>query len=396
MRSRDYLKQFSVDLSLARELDFNPYYPVLDSAVGRQVRIAGEDYIDLASNNYLGLATDPRVITAITAAARKYGSAMCGTPIATGSNRLFRDLEQRLATFCGQEDAVIFPSGYQANSALFAAITERNDLIIVDHFAHASLIQGIRTPGCTIKPFLHNDLDHLERLLRRGDKYRQLFVVTESVFSTEGMIAPFAEIVELCERYEALPLIDDSHGIGVIGASGRGILEAVGLNDFTGIYTASLGKALANAGGVVTGPRQFIEYLRYYCAGLIYSTALPPAVVAGVEAVLSIVESEFPLLSKRLWHNKKQLADFLLERGFQLAKGDAPITSVICGSTENTVTLARDLFRAGILTTPFVPPSTPPGQGRVRLIASADLTPADMDRVLHAFSSLTPPTVEAT
>lgn len=269
MSPAQFYQTLQVDRSPLEALGFNPYYLPWSGLHRGRPNLGGQPFFDLASNDYLGLASDERVQAAAIQALRDYGSSQCGTPIATGHTPLLADLEQELARFIGVEAALVFPSCYQANLAVLPAIAKPEDVILLDHYAHASLVQGVKAVGCKMKPFLHNDLAHLEQQLAASRSYRQAFVVTESVFSTEGSVAPLDQIVTLCRKYDAIPLVDDSHGLGVLGRNGRGILEEKGLHDFDGLYTASLSKALANMGGVVGGPEPLIEALRYSCAGLI-------------------------------------------------------------------------------------------------------------------------------
>lgn len=388
MSNSDFYTEYILDTAPLDNNGFNPYYRIIESGLEDPVYIRGEEFIDLASNNYLGLACDPQVKTAMKEAIDRYGASMCGTPIATGYPALFRNAEQRLSRFTGLEDAVIFPSCYQANNGLFSAITGSKDIIIVDHNAHSSLLQGIMTTGARMKPFIHNDMDSLERILKKSGTYRHRFVVTESVFSTEGAVAPFDDIVDLCRMYDAVPVIDDSHGIGVLGKTGQGILEEKNIKNFDGIYTASLGKALANAGGMIAGRKSLIDYLRYYCSHLVYSTALPPAVLAGIHAVLDIIEDKFGILAARMWRYKNMLTTCLQSNDFTLTGGEAPITSIIGGSTEETLFLARLFYERRILCTPFVEPSVPKGQGTLRLIAGANLSERAICTAAERISSL--------
>jgi 7-keto-8-aminopelargonate synthetase-like enzyme len=374
MGLRDFFNRFSLDGSLAEVTGHNPYYRRLDTGLDEKILVNGHVMIDLASNNYLGLAADGRVKQAAVEAVHKYGVSLCGTPIATGNIDLYQRVEEKLSSFVGLEETIILPSCYQANNGLFSSIAGPQDLIVVDRFAHSSLIQGIKSAGCKIRPFLHNNLEHLEEILQGAIGYRQVFVVTESVFSTEGSIAPFKEIVELCENYHAMPVIDDSHGIGVLGKAGRGILEEQGIIGYPGIYTASLGKAMANSGGMVSGEKRLIDYLKYYCSHLVYSTALTPAVLAGTEAVLDIIHSEFGVIKGRLVTNQLEIYESLVEAGFSVVPSAAPINSIKSGSKEATFILAKKLYEKGILSTPFIEPSVPINEGRVRLIAGANLT----------------------
>ncbi|MHB9005004.1 MAG: aminotransferase class I/II-fold pyridoxal phosphate-dependent enzyme [Coriobacteriia bacterium] len=374
MDLRDFYNRLSLDESLVEATGHNPYYRRINSGLDEIILVNGREMIDLASNNYLGLATDSRVKQAAVEAVQKYGVSLCGTPIATGCIDLYQRLEEKLSSFVGLEETIILPSCYQANIGLFSSIAGPRDLIVVDRLAHSSLIQGIKAVGCKIRPFLHNNLEHLEGILQRSSGYRQVFIVTESVFSTEGSIAPFEEIVQLCETYHALPVIDDSHGLGVLGKSGRGILEEQGIESYPGIYTASLGKAMANSGGMISGQKRLIDYLKYYCPHLVYSTALTPAVLAGIEAVLNIIQAEFGVIKGRLVSYQQEIYQSLVEGGFTVVPGEAPINSIQTGSKEVAFILAKKLYEKGILATPFIEPSVPVGEGRVRLIAGANLT----------------------
>lgn len=388
---KNFRDPFIIDKNIASEVQFNPYYKEINSGISHPC-INDRSYIDLASNNYLGLATDERVKQAVCQAVNTFGVSMCGTPIATGYVSLFRKAEEDMAGFVGLESSLLFPSCYQANSSLFTALTTPEDILIIDHYAHSSLGQGVRATRCKIKPFLHNDMTHLEKLLKtttRNEK-NQIYVVTESVFSTDGSIAPCREIVNLCSRYEAVPIIDDSHGIGVLGKNGRGILEACGLSDYRGIYTASLGKALATNGGIIAGSHKLIDFLKYSCTGLIYSTALAPGILGGLLEVIRIIKNDFPLISEKIWTYKRMISETLVSCDIKISAGDAPITAILSGSVRNTFTMAKQLFTQGILTTPFIPPSVPANQGKVRLIAGAALHNEDIESICTTLQRLTP------
>lgn len=351
--------------AIVEQIDFNPYRVPYDN----------EAYVDLASNNYLGLAGHPVVKQAAVAATMQYGVSLCGTPVASGYSDFAGSVAGRLAAFAGVESALLFPSCYQANNGVFSALCTKEDLIVVDQYAHSSLVEGIRAVGCKINPFLHNDCGHLEKILKRANGYRRIFVVTESVFSTEGTIAPFEQIIALCQTYGAVPVVDDSHGIGVIGKTGRGVLEHFGIEHYQGIYTASLGKALANMGGMVGGDAETMEYLRYLCPHLIYSTALTPPVLGGIMGALDVIEAEFGELGSRMWRYKQILAEAILagQLSVESVNSAAPITSVFCGDAQTTMILCKRLYEKGILSTPFIEPSVPKHACVLRLIAGAGL-----------------------
>ncbi|MDR3212349.1 MAG: pyridoxal phosphate-dependent aminotransferase family protein [Azoarcus sp.] len=358
-------------LNHAREIvarvGFNPYRVAFDD----------QNLIDLASNNYLGLARRAEVREAAAHALREYGVSFCGTPVASGHSLLARETARRLAAFCGLEAALLFPSCYQANSGVFAMLSGPDDLIVIDRGAHASLIAGVRAAGAKIRPFAHNSAEHLETVLQRAAGYRKIFIVTESVFSTEGTIAPLPDILALAERFAAIPVIDDSHGIGVLGARGRGVLEHFHIERFRGIYTASLGKALAGMGGMIAGEAATMEELEYLCPSLIYSTALTPPVLGGIGGALDVIDREFAELGPRLWRYKDILATAL---GEKRQGGGAPINAVACGETEAAIRLTARLHQEGILSTPFIEPSVPKNACVVRLIAGAGLREEEVTR----------------
>lgn len=379
-----WLDKLKIDVSLAKELTFNPYYGELESGLGEKIRLAGHTILDLASNNYLGLANDSRVVAAAKLALDENGLSLCGTPIATGANRLYNKLCRELEQFLGLERALLYPSCYQANMGLFTALAGKQDVTLIDQFAHASLFQGIATTGCKVMPFMHNDMDHLKKLLGRCGSYRRILVVSESVFSTRGTICPFTQMHALAEEFGALSIIDDSHGIGVLGVRGHGILEHENIESFSGIYTASLGKALAGQGGVVAASAEIMEYLSYSNEALIYSTALTPPIIGGLLEVLRILKEEFPAKRERLDANRIQLLVSATKAGLKTVAGDAPIIGVKQGSDRATLIFARELLKRGVFTTPFLPPSVPPNQGVVRLIANAGLSEDEMSLACHA------------
>lgn len=345
--------------AMVGEIGFNPYRVPYDN----------RNFIDLASNNYLGLAGHLTVKGAAAAAVEEYGVSFCGTPVASGCSQFSQTVAGRLAEFAGLESALLFPSCYQANNGVFSALCTKEDLIIIDQYAHSSLVEGVRAAGCKINPFLHNDMIHLEKILKRAAGYRRIYVVSESVFSTEGSIAPLNQIAALCDTYGAVPVIDDSHGLGVLGGHGRGVLEHFGIGHYKGIYTASLGKALANMGGMVAGDAETMEYLGYLCPHLIYSTALTPPVLGGIIGALEVLSTEFDLLSEKMWHYKQLIAGAIRPEN----PSQAPINTVFCGGAQAAVALSGKLYEKGILSTPFIEPSVPRHACVVRLIAGAGL-----------------------
>ena len=386
MDFQNFLARFSLNSGLVDKLGFNPYYPAIQSALVDPIILNGTEFINLASNNYLGLADEPRIKEAAKKAIDEYGLSFCATPIAGGACSLYQEASQRLNDFTGVEDSILYPSCYQANNAVFKVLAGPVDVILADHFAHSSLIEGIKSSTAKFRPFLHNNLGHLEDNLKKCSSHEQIFVVTESVFSTEGTLAPLAAMNNLCLKYNAILVIDDSHGIGLIGPNGRG--AAFGLENFHGIYTASLGKAIANAGGMIGGNKKIIDFIRYNSSHLIYSTAIVPPVLGGIIKSIEIIEAEFESLSRKIFAYKKIISDALVSSGFHCTASEAPIMSIKAGSSEQTLLLAQMFFDNNILTTPFIYPSVPEKQGKIRLIAGANLKQENIEKaaaIIHSF-----------
>lgn len=388
MKNIDFYNRFIVDMSPVEKAGHNPYYHRVESELSDEIILDGEHFIDLASNNYLGIANRPELKKACKQAIDKYGASLCATPVCSGYSDLHHRVSQKLADFTGTEQTLIYPSCYQANLGLFAAIAGPGDVALVDRCAHSSLLEGLKNSGCKISPFRHNDMNHLEVLLKESQQYRTIFVVTESVFSTEGTIASFAQINKLCLIYDAIPVVDDSHGIGVLGTNGRGILEHSGITNYQGIYTASLGKALANMGGVICGKPSLMQWMQYYSSNLVYSTAILPSALAGIEAVLEIIGNEFQELSQQMWRAKRRIEAALIDANFDLTGGPAPITSIKAGHLPETIKLAKALWDKRIMTTVFVYPSVPLNEGRIRLIAGANIREETLQRAEEAIRCL--------
>ena len=373
-----------LDSEMMAAAPLNPYYKRIQSALNGGIKIEGKTYIDLASNNYMGLANADVVKKRAADMIGRYGVSMCGTPIATGYIDLMEKAEECLASYIGTEDAILFPSCYQANTGVLEAMIDMKDAVLVDHYAHSSLWQGIRHSGAKVQPFLHNDLNHPEKCLKRQKCQGCLWVVTESVFSTEGSIAPLSDMNALCRRYDAILVVDDSHGLGVIGRQGRGALDHAGLEGFSGIYTASLGKGLGNSGGVVGGPKDALDYLRYYCPHLVYSTALVPASLGGSIKAVDVLKKEHESLFTRARGYHQRIFEALTQAGFKVNPSETLINSIHMGSFEETLDMAGAFYEKGILTTPFVEPSVPPNQGKLRLIAGAELQDEQVEQVCRA------------
>lgn len=352
----------------------------LDSAPGPTVTIAGQELILLCSNNYLGLATDPRLVSAAQDAAARYGVGSGASRLLSGSTPLHGQLEQQLARLKGSEDCLLFGSGYLANVGTIAALLQPGDTVLSDRLNHASIIDGCRLSGARIAVFPHDDLSAAERELSQARG--KVLIVTDSVFSMDGDAAPLPELVTLSARYGALLMVDEAHATGVLG---HGLVPSLGLSGQVPIVMGTCSKALGSLGGFVAGSRLLCDYLRQRARTFFFDTALPPPVVAATLAALDVIAQEpdrgqrAQALASRLYHGLTQL-------GFVALPPSAAIVPVMCGPEAAALALAAALRRDGILALAVRPPTVPPGTARLRLCTMATHTDAHIAYILDCFA----------
>lgn len=353
----------------------------IDSATGPTVALEGREVILLSSNNYLGLATHPTVIEAAIAATRQYGAGSGAARLVCGSLMPHHTLEAALARFKGTEAALTFAAGYLANIGAIPALIGKNGLILADRLCHASLIDGCRLSGAMFRVYHHGDMHHLERLLVRRPAGTPTLIVTDGLFSMDGDIAPMQDIAQLAERYDAMIYVDDAHGTGILGRTGRGTLEHCEVESRVPLHMGTLSKALGSSGGYLTGSASFIAYLVNTCRSFTYTTAPNPGSAAAAAAALQIMEQE-PERRLRLWENRAHLAEGLLRLGFDLAASQSPILPIIVGDPDRAMTMAQSLFAHGVYAPAIRPPTVPPATSRIRLTITAEHTPEQIDRAL--------------
>ncbi|HNA84052.1 MAG: 8-amino-7-oxononanoate synthase [Nitrospira sp.] len=353
------------------------------SATGPTVTLDGRDIILLSSNNYLGLATHPTVVNAAIEATRRYGAGAGAARLVCGTLTPHETLERTLAGFKGTEAALTFAAGYLANISVIPALIGKDGLILADRLCHASLIDGCRLSGATFRVYHHRDMNHLEQLLARRPAGRRTLIVTDGLFSMDGDIAPMKDLVQLAERYGAELYVDDAHGTGILGRTGRGTLEHCEVESRVPYHMGTLSKALGSAGGYVTGSATFIAYLVNTCRAFIYTTAPPPATAAAATAAIQVIEQE-PQRRASLWRNRERLAQGLLRLGFRLAASESPILPVIIGDPDRAMKLAQALLAQGVYAPAIRPPTVPPATSRIRFTITADHTDEQIDRALIA------------
>lgn len=341
------------------------------------VRWDGKDYLMMASNNYLGLTHHPQVQQAAVDASKRYGTGSGGARLTSGTFPLFTELEQELARCKGTESALVFNTGYMANVGTISAIANKEWVIVSDELNHASIIDGCRLSGATIERYKHKDVEEVEFLLQ---KYRgaRILLITDSVFSMDGDIAPLDDLQRLSRDYHALLMVDDAHATGVIG---HGIADYYDIHDVD-IQLGTLSKALGSVGGFVAASRNIIEYLINYSRSFIFSTALSPADIGAALAALRIIEMDRTLISK-LQDNSRYMASKLIELGIP-CDDETPIFPIVIGDNEKTLRAAMELQDKGIIITAIRPPTVPVGESRLRLTVTAAHSREQLDYVASA------------
>jgi glycine C-acetyltransferase len=349
----------------------------------------GTELVNMCSNDYLGLANHPEVVRAAHAALDARGAGMASVRFICGTQDAHRELEERLAAFLECEDAILFPSAFDANGGLFETLFDDRDVIVSDELNHASIIDGIRLSKARRLRYRNRDLTDLERRLEeaRGDA-RHVVIATDGVFSMDGAIAPLGELRALADAHGALLMVDDCHATGFVGARGRGTAEHAAILGRVDLLTGTLGKALGGAsGGYVAGARDVVALLRQRSRPYLFSNALPPPVVAGALCALDLVEND-PGLRERLWHNTELLRGALTRLGLPLIGDHHPIVPVVLGEAGLAAQVAERLIANGIYAVSFAYPVVPEGAARIRLQVSAAHDATQLARVVSAFEGI--------
>ncbi|MBX7168035.1 MAG: aminotransferase class I/II-fold pyridoxal phosphate-dependent enzyme [Pirellulales bacterium] len=329
--------------------------------------------IVLASNNYLGLATHPKVIAAAQAAAAQYGVGAGSSPLLVGTFPVTRELERKLAEFKGTEDACVFSSGFGANVGVISACVGKNDVVILDRLAHASMVDGAKLSGAQIKVFKHNDAEHLDRVLSRCPGTGTKLVAVEGIYSMDGDIAPLDKLVAVCRRHGAMLLVDEAHSTGVLGPDGRGAAAHFGLEGQIDLHIGTLSKAIGACGGFVAGRADLIAYLRYFARSAMFSTAPSPMVLAAASAALDVIREE-PERCEKLWDNCTFMWNELKRMGFKLNDAPSPIIPVIVGTMHGLRQMTLELHRNNICVNSVPFPAVPHGSERLRISLTANHT----------------------
>jgi glycine C-acetyltransferase len=349
-------------------------------------RFDGREVINLASNNYLGLANHPKLIEAEIEAAKRFGAGSGAVRTISGTMSIHLELEQRIAAFKNVEACVVFQSGFAANAGTVAAILTPDDHVISDELNHASIIDGCRLSRAKIHVFKHRNVGVAEeKLSALKDAPGRKLLITDGVFSMDGDIGPLPQLVELAERYGAIMMVDDAHSSGVLGRNGRGTVDHFGLHGRVDIQVGTLSKAVGVLGGYVCGTRDLIEFLYHRARPFLFSTSHPPAVTAACLAAFDLLEQE-PERIDRLWSNTRRFQGALRGAGFDTGTSETPITPILVGEAPAAFQFSRELFDEGLLATGIGFPTVPHGRARIRTIVSATHTENQLDRAVEILS----------
>ncbi len=370
----------------AMEMGIYPFFRALSNSEGTTATFEDKDVVMLGSNNYLGLTTDERVQHAAIEATRRYGTSVTGSRFLNGTLELHLEADRRLAAFVGKEAALVFSTGYQTNLGTVSALLGKNDVVILDKDAHASLVDGVAMSRGQMKRFKHNDMDDLERVLSRVPDEAGKLVIVDGVYSMGGDFARLPEIVTICQQYGARLLVDDAHGIGMAGG-GRGTSAHFGLTDQVDLIMGTFSKSFASIGGFIAGSADVIHYVQHHARSLIFSAALPAPNLAAVLAALDIIESE-PEHVQKVWQNADYMHKGLKKLGYDTFNSETPIIPVKIGEQFRTGLAWLALIEEGVYTNPVVPPATPPNQALLRTSYIATHQQHHLDRALVAFETV--------
>ena len=370
-----------------REAGMYSFFRVIESAQDPEVVLDGRRMIMLGSNNYLGLTNDARVKEAAIEAVRKYGSGCAGSRFLNGTLDLHVRLEERLAAFMRKEAAVTFATGFQVNLGAISCLVGKGDFVYLDKQDHACIIDGARLSFGEVRKFKHNDTNDLARQMRNDVSARGRFIVVDGVFSMEGDIAPLPEIVDAARRFDAAVMVDDAHGIGVLGPTGRGTAEHFGLEDEVDLVMGTFSKSMASVGGFIAGDEPVIEFIKHRARTLIFSAAPPPASVAAALATIEIMEKE-PERRARLWENTKFFSEGLRSIGLDTAGSKTPVVPVVVGQDQTALAMVQRLHEEGVFVNCVLSPATPPGRALIRTSLMATHTKEQLTRALEAIGKV--------
>jgi 8-amino-7-oxononanoate synthase len=374
------------EVERAYKLGIYPYFTPIESAQDHRVIIDGKEYIMIGSNGYLGLAADPRMKKAAIDAVEKYGVTCSGSRFLNGTLDIHVQLEKDLAEFYDKDSAIVFSTGFQTNLGIIGSLGGKDDILIIDRYDHASIIDGCRLSFASVKKYLHNDMDDLERILKTLPEDRGKMIIVDGVFSMEGDMANLPELVRLKKKYNARLLVDDAHGVGVHGEKGRGTCEHFGVLQDVDLIMGTFSKAFASLGGFVVGEKDVITHIKHIARSLIFSASMIPASVAGALKALEIIKTE-PQRRQRLWRITERILKGFADMGLDTGYSNTSVIPVIIGEDHKCFAFWKALKANGVFANPVRTPATPPGRALIRTSYMATHTDEDITTVLHVFEA---------
>ena len=375
----DKVRNFQAAKDLQQAGLYN-FFRVIESAQESTVKYNGREVIMLGSNNYLGLTNHPRVKEAAQQAIEKYGTGCAGSRFLNGTLDIHVELEEKLAVLVGKEAALVFSTGFMVNQGAISTLVGRNETVIVDRTDHASIIDGTRLSFGNVRKYRHNDMENLEYVLQAEEDTAKLLVV-DGVFSMEGDIAHLPQIVELSERYDAVVMVDDAHGIGVMGNQGRGTCDHFGLTDRVHVIMGTFSKSLASVGGFIASDEQTIHYIKHLARALMFSASIPPASVASVSAAVDVMLEE-DWRHEALWRNTEVMRDRLHEAGFDTGPSATPVIPAVIGDDMTAYKMCGRLFEEGVFVNVVVSPAVEVGNALIRLSLMATHTEDEIHQAM--------------
>lgn len=362
-------------------------FKTLLSSQGVEVKIGDEIFINFCSNDYLGLANHPYVKLTMINAIEKYGVGSGASRLICGNMREQERLEEKLAKFKGEESCLVFPTGYMANLGVISTLLDAEDVVIIDRLNHASIIDGCKLSKAKIMVYSHVDMNSLEDVLKKVKNFRRRLIVTDSVFSMDGDIAPLPDIMKLARKYHAMVMVDDAHATGVLGKNGRGIVEYYNMKDKPDIIMGTLSKAIGSLGGFICGSKSLIEYLKNKCRSFIYTTGIPPSLCASSIASLEIIEKN-PEIIRKLWDNTYYLKEKLNNLNLNTLSSNTPIIPIVLGDEKKTIEVANKIQEKKILLIGIRPPTVPKGTSRLRITLTSNHTKIHIEELIKAIEEI--------
>ena len=381
------MKHIADELNKIKESGLYRNLKAVESAQDTHIEIEGKTYLSFCSNNYLGLASHSSVVKAVKDAVEVYGWGAGASRLVSGNMTLHETLEKVISKFKRKEATIVFPTGYMANLGAISTLVSRGDLVVCDKLNHASIIDGCRLSGADFRVYAHCNMEKLENILKKSSKYNRILIVTDSVFSMDGDLAPLPDLVKISAKYNAMLMVDEAHGTGVFGENGRGVVEHFNLGKEVDVVMGTLSKAIGSLGGYVSSDIELISYLRNKARSFMYTTALPPAVCAASIAGIKLIQ-ENPSMRVSLWHNVRFIKDKLRSLNINTISSESQIIPILIGDAKKAVNISKLLYESGILIPAIRPPTVPVNSSRLRMTVMSSHTQRDLEYLIQILSDI--------